>query len=686
MLRLPGLLGEGVTLLDEAPETPAHLFAVRAFKTAIFGTPRRDQDDREEEEEVVKTGEGDAVRVDDESEGAGTVDVKSSPGKKNTVSSSTTAQLGENVRLDPLPSPAKGILLTPGTGTAKKKTVSFRPSKESAPLRDSTGKKASGLVNGISGEKVFERTKDSARPNRQSALTKTLIQLSTKRNLQGSGVPVPEDTAKEPGSLIVPESDPCPGQSIVSGFDLSGDQTVDLSQPRSRSGRHWKAEFDQYHKRSNREIRKILQYGQNVKSFALKKDYEASQLGEKLENELAKVARMEARVSRLAKQLSATQCKIPADEAGQSRLVGELAQQTALAVRYQRKAEHYQRAISKQAAVKDISITMEQNGKEEKAHHKQKTSKADSAPPHSGLHHETWETQDSCNSQLEAENRQLKRSLARVKEEMVSYESRRRAREERLQKRERRHLVAKQRVEAELVSLKNEHSKLLETLSNRRNEQERTANNLGPQASEAKQSDLLAAGASPQHIPPLPQHQTHLGNSAADIWVVSSPNAKPYPDNAIPLVEEATPIGPSSVGQDIRRVLKDINQNIVVSNQANERQPMPTKENNLLSGEDDEDPGSIATRGKAVQILPTEPRSLTPAEASPVKEQPPLPATVTRAASLYSSFAEGGTASRTNTMGSRRTLSLSAERTAAAKARLAERKRSAEKQKPWKGN
>ena len=34
------LTDDGATFLDEGPETPAPLFAVRAFKTAIFGTPK----------------------------------------------------------------------------------------------------------------------------------------------------------------------------------------------------------------------------------------------------------------------------------------------------------------------------------------------------------------------------------------------------------------------------------------------------------------------------------------------------------------------------------------------------------------------------------------------------------------------------------------------------------------------
>lgn len=77
--------GDGDTTQIDQPDTPAPVFAARAFKSALFGTPSKRPQDRR------------------------------SPGK-----SSSTKHPGSETPLKP-----QGILLTPGTATSKRKRVSF---------------------------------------------------------------------------------------------------------------------------------------------------------------------------------------------------------------------------------------------------------------------------------------------------------------------------------------------------------------------------------------------------------------------------------------------------------------------------------------------------------------------------------------------------------------------------------
>ena len=91
-----------LTMADN-PETPAPVFAFRAFKQAIFGTPK------------VTDTERKPRRRDLDSSRSNSKDAQSPrrPGIQPRNSSSALA------------SPAKGILVTPGTAGARRKTVSW---------------------------------------------------------------------------------------------------------------------------------------------------------------------------------------------------------------------------------------------------------------------------------------------------------------------------------------------------------------------------------------------------------------------------------------------------------------------------------------------------------------------------------------------------------------------------------
>ena len=482
--------------------------------------------------------------------------------EKNTIA----LEPSRATRLDQSASPTKGILLTPGTAATRRKTVSFSARKD---FETDQKPSANALLDSNDPAKVKPEPGQTCEPRRrQSALTKTLIELSTKRSSPPVG-PAQPATALESDTFKKPTAN---GnfQKSRDPFELIADQTIDLSQPRSRSGQHWKAEFEEYHKRSNREMKKIIQYGQNVKSFAVKKDFEVTNLSEKLQKELAKVARMESKVSKLAKLLKAAHEQGPEGESEQTRLVGELAQQTAMAVRYQRKAEQYRRAIGRRSAsaADEQNQLLEEDDTQVKDHFEVATLQAQLESLQ-----ETATTAEKRASKLESENEQLKRSLARVKEEMMSYDTRRQAREERLKKREERHKSEKEQCEAQLAELRIEHQKLLQAY-------QRPGATMPHPVSIARDSPLQPPplqDAKENIAPPPNDNQTSTRQpslspqkrrlqqkTAVDIWTLSSPK-----DNADqPSPKEGIELAPSSVKHDIHRALQEININLEQQSQS----------------------------------------------------------------------------------------------------------------------
>jgi len=425
-------------------------------------------------------------------------------------------------------------------------------------------------------------------------------------------------------------------------------------------------------------MKRILKHGQSVKSYAVKKDSEATTLDEKLKRALTKVEALEAKVSKLASRLSLAQDQGPNNESDQMRLVSELAQQTALAVRYKQKVDQHRKALQQQYSADAL---------EDAANDSQMNSDADEAGENgadgptalttvdlqvSNLREASRKAEERC-AKLETENHTLKRSLARVKEEMMSYESRRQAREERLKKREEKHKAAKEEAEARLAQLKIEHQKLLE--SRRTSPVEpihpNTDPNTTPSANETETDKQPTQN--PTSDPKLPiQSSTSLSprkrrppKPAIDIWTAnSSPN-----DNAaaIAALKEGSSLLPSSVKHDIQRTLQEITHNLMPAQPPN---PAPNIKPSLpLPSPTHQPPTPQPTpphpHPPQHLPLPTQPHS------SPQRlQQPPQPPSHSR--SHHPPYRN-----RTTSLASTRTSSLSAERAAAAKARLA--KRSAEK-------
>ena len=164
-------------------------------------------------------------------------------------------------------SPAKragGILMTPGTASKGRKTVSF-----GSQIEDNEGKTSgisrSGIPNDCPGkfpspwtpatELKLEPASDK-RP--RTKLTEALLDARTTTQPKSGQKPKARDDS---------------------------DITMDLGAPRSDSGKYWKEQYESYAERSEKEMKKVVAKQQLAKKFAMKKDSEVTELATKLEQE-----------------------------------------------------------------------------------------------------------------------------------------------------------------------------------------------------------------------------------------------------------------------------------------------------------------------------------------------------------------------------------------------------------------
>jgi hypothetical protein len=265
----------------EQPDTPAPVFAVRALKTALFGTP--------------------APRSYQPSDATDDMPDKKAP----TAGGSDT------------PARPAGILLTPGTGTTRRKRVSFGHDVKA---------EANGLVEGDAAAGTRPKTRltqalENSRKNKkpQSA--------SSKAKQTGLELKDPDDVWEE----VDDDRDP--------------DVTVDLNEPHSRSGKYWKSCFESYHADAKAEMEKLVKYKQLAKSYAKMKDSEAMDLQQKLGEEQERVRKMEEKVAELSRNIHAGRAKGDKGTRKDSEMVAELQEQKALAAEYRQQVEELEEML-----------------------------------------------------------------------------------------------------------------------------------------------------------------------------------------------------------------------------------------------------------------------------------------------------------------------------------------------------
>ncbi|KAL1304424.1 hypothetical protein AAFC00_003422 [Neodothiora populina] len=262
----------------EAPETPAPVFAVRAFKHAIFGTP--------------KPG-GRQDHFDDIAER-----IPSKTSRSTTSGNDTTSgEQSGGIKDMPLPdilgfSPTKpnGILMTPGT-TRRNKTVTF-----GAQVVDNEGKKPSrsGLPNTFPGKfpsPWTPKTDFDALSDTSSASTAT--QKRTKLTQTLHDVRDSSSKTKTQSSKVIAKS--------KDDMDI----TLDYMEPRSQSGKYWKQEYDSYAEKTQREVKRLLVKQKLAKAYARDKDEQMKALSTQLQQEKAKAEKLGARNEELERDVSA---------------------------------------------------------------------------------------------------------------------------------------------------------------------------------------------------------------------------------------------------------------------------------------------------------------------------------------------------------------------------------------------
>lgn len=334
--------------------------------------------------------------------------------------------------------------MTPGTTSNRRKTVSFGDSVLDNERKKDAPPKAAKAQPTPSGSVRSQWTsgQPEGKNKGRSKLTQTLLDAREKPSDDPPKVvePAKPDQSK-PDQSSTKEAE-AEATRMTETRTESNDETVDLNEPRSQSGQYWKAEFEAYRMKTNREIKKLIQYRSVAKSYARKKDAEALRLAEKLREEEAKVAEMERHVSNLASTM------VGGGDGDKEKLVQELARQTALALQYKQKVNTLRRVLEKHGVVgNDLEQQESDTTSEKTAEELRKTQQAleqanakieEMKQQQSELTklQELVQSFERKVSELEKENSSLKQSLARVKQEMTKYETRRKEKEAKLKQRE----------------------------------------------------------------------------------------------------------------------------------------------------------------------------------------------------------------------------------------------------------
>lgn len=259
------------------------------------------------------------------------------------------------------PTKLTGILMTPGTATSRRKTVSFgndTVDKKNSPEEGGEGAKT----------RISSRRRASNRASRKSPLTQKLedareggssktapvIQQEESKaqvNVEARGArsvaekfEIVSTKAKKPKKDNQQLLQEMAAESVHQHHHQhQADVTLDLSEPRSQSGKYWKEQFQTYHDDAKAELAALLKYKYLARSYAKEKDDKALDLHQKLKEEQRKVARMEYKISQLSARISTAGFETLDDDSPE--LIKELAKQTAHALHYKAQVEEFRKAL-----------------------------------------------------------------------------------------------------------------------------------------------------------------------------------------------------------------------------------------------------------------------------------------------------------------------------------------------------
>lgn len=507
----------------------------------------------------------------------------------------------QKLDFEALVSPTKGILLTPGIGTTRRKNVTFWGvgSDEKSKAKDgSRGSQLGGAISEVSSSRSQAASLTENQP-RQTRLTAALYRA--KDGISGGNlISSPSENGSSKKVAGDRENDRAVDRIENEGNNLSvaTDLTIDLNNPQSRSGQYWKAEFEQYQKNSGREMKKILKVSQNVKSFAAKKDSEASDLSEKLKQALSKEAEMKRKVTDLAAQLRATETQDLKETPDQTRLFNDLARQTALAIQYKQKADKYEHALLERS----MSLTSDTDEPEDAPQRTRVESNRCMLNPSSSgplrqdmasLRSELDKFRSSAEAskakaaKLEMENSALRGEINKLRKEMEISELKRRSRETMPQKREEVLKASNADGDARLPAHSIKNEPLLQDVGRHTKgsptSERKLAKDRNEVSSKNTSQDKVMTGQNTGgqvHSKPRKRSNTYEPESSmADIWILGGQDNTPRPEKPR---KNRAPVEHSS------KVLKEITQNRVLEN-ANPKphrttlNSIPSHENSPLS-------------------------------------------------------------------------------------------------------
>ncbi|EEP79526.1 predicted protein [Uncinocarpus reesii 1704] len=423
--------GEGI----DGPETPAPVFAYKAFKNAVLGTPGDVDADREL-----------------------TIPIKSlnstyqrSDGLMKKLEQARLEEKGKAQPQGPLPlpkeptqfmpSPTKSILVTPGAAAGRRKTVSFGEGVIDNERRRSTFEASSkkDLLSGNISRHWPAPTSDPSKRIRGKSAQSPFNGHKTTQddelfNIVGEKKVPPVDASAQ--STTPPTQNPTE--------DAEDDSTTNLNEPHSQSGKYWKAEYESYRTKSDREIKKLIEYRRLTRSFARKKDEQVIRLTDKLKQEEEKLKEMESCLAGLASRMAD---KINTGEPKNEDMVKELSQQTALTLKHKHKAASFRKALEKHGVLDSDESSLDDESKHDALVQKLRRAQEELDQANTQLKAEE-KSKDFMNLQalaqeserkakeLESENLSLKRELAKIKKEISGYEDRRKANEGRLKRKQ----------------------------------------------------------------------------------------------------------------------------------------------------------------------------------------------------------------------------------------------------------
>ncbi|KAK6362096.1 hypothetical protein TWF730_005794 [Orbilia blumenaviensis] len=313
--------------LPDEPETPGPAtFAFNAFKNGLFGTPKPDLEvpepryhPRREREPRPKFGRD--VMSDE--------DVFTSSKRRQPLESRSPSRFKtfEDAMTPPRRNP-QSILVTPGNTISKKKTVSFGPDQvheDTICYESRTGRIRSGLPAGYPGKfpspwtpkitnelpkrrtsrelsrvdeiEIFE---DQNKPLKGTPKTKTK-ESTTKTKEDTKYVDDQIQALRENTARINDMIEEASVEQVV-----DADITVNLDEPRSRSGVYWK---DRYSTDINQAEKKVEFYKARKDTsvqFASQKDEQAASLAARLKEEIELRKKMQAEIDKWQKMAMET--------------------------------------------------------------------------------------------------------------------------------------------------------------------------------------------------------------------------------------------------------------------------------------------------------------------------------------------------------------------------------------------